>query len=262
VDFTTVRFGNRNPQMQVQSVDDDGRLRTHSVEAPHLEQSVTTVDFPTGDESALDTDHVERALSTNNDRWLTTLAASLGDDRRYAIVVQQAEQIMNAHAAGDAPSWVSCPDDEKLQAVLAKHFDCAEGEPTNVITNAGRDAHHEQMLKSSGQPAGFQFGALSPSSATPAAGDTTLAEEITTEAGTLKRKSMAFAHTGGTNTSTLTETWTANASDSLPVTVRLWANFNKATSGGTMGEEDKLSAASTLTVSGDSLTVTFTLTAG
>lgn len=258
---TVALFGNPNPQMQKVSPVDGSR---ESVPAEHLSQSVTRIEF-TAD--SLDPDHNELALSTDNERVLAMVGRSLPkDDRQFAIAVHHAELVFADHSAGVAPMWVSVPDNLDLQAALARHFGCAEGEPTNVLTEAGRDRLHEQHLKSSGQPVGHEYGALSASEATPAASDTTLAGEITTASGGLIRKKMTFAHTAGTNTSTLIETWTANGSDSLPVTIRLWANFNLAKqsegSGKGMGEEDKLTTSATLSTSGDSITVTFTFTAG
>lgn len=255
-DTTLVLFGNTNPQMQVR----DANGKQTSVRAEHLSQSVTRVELP---DHTLDPEKVKLALSTDNDRFLLAVARGMDPKLRdrYALAVYEAEQIVAVHAGGEKPAWVSSSDPELAEA-LAAHFDCPLGEPVALLSNGGRDALHEQHLKKSSQPAGFQWGALSASAHTPAAGDTTLEAEITTGSGGLVRAEMTFAHTAGTNTSTLTNTWTANGSDALPVTVQLWANFNKVTSGGTMGEQDKLSSSATLSASGDSLTVTFTLTAG
>jgi hypothetical protein len=249
-------LGNPSPQMQVREADGS----QSSVPAEHLSQSVTRVELA---EHTCDPEKVALALSTDNDRVLLAVARGMDPKARehYALAVYEAEGIVAAHMGGSAPTWVSS-DDAGLAKALAAHFGCPIGEPTALLSNGGRDALHEQHLKKSAQPAGFQWGALSASAHTPAAGDTTLEAEITTAGGGLLRAEMTFAHTAGTNTSTLTNTWTANGSDSLPVTITLWGNFNKVTSGGTMGEQDKLSSSATLSASGDSLTVTFTLTAG
>jgi hypothetical protein len=246
-----VLFGNANPQMQTP---------TGSVTAEHLKQSVTRVELAA---DTLDEEKVTRSLSTDNDRLLIAVSRNLPEEHRgrYSLAVYEAEQILAVHAAGDRPDWVSSTDPELAQ-VLAGYFGCAVGEPVALLTEGGRDALHEQHLKKTSQPAAFVYGALSKSSAAPKATDTTLSEEITTAEGGLLRAEMTFAHTAGTNTSTLTHTWTANAKDSLPVTLHRWANFNKAESGGTMGEDDELNKEATLSASGDSLTITFTLTAG
>lgn len=251
---TVVLLGNPNPQMQVRQPDSS----MVSVPAEHLNQSVTRVELA---QDTCDPEKVARSLSTNNDRMLILIANGMSEEHRgkYALAVYEAEQIVAVHAASEKPAWVTSTDPD-LAAALSAHFGCPVGEPTNTLTEKGRDALHEQHLKSS-QPAAFKYGAISPSKTSTAAGDTSLAEEITTSGGGLLRAEMTFAHTAGTNTSTLTHTWTANGSDSLPVTVAKWANFN-ASSSGTMGEEDLLSSTATLSASGDSLTVTFTLTAG
>lgn len=258
-DTTAVLFGNPNPQMQVRQGDSQ-----ISEPAAHLNQSVTRIDF---DPSTFDQEKVELTLSTDNDRMLILVANSLDEEHKpYAIGVYEAEEIMGVHSAGIKPTWVSCPDDPGFEAALAAHFKCAQGEPVNVLTEFGRDKMHEQHLKSTGQPVGFEYGALSPSVSTPEAANTVLAEEIITASGGLIRQKMTFAHTVGTNTSTLTSTWTGNASDAYPVTIKKWANFNLAKqsegSGKGMGEIDNLNASATLAASGDSITVTFTLTAG
>ena len=252
-DPTIVLFGNPNPQMQIRRPAGE----TVSVPTDHISQSVTRVELAA---DALDEEKVARSLSTENDRVLIAISRGLDNPTRHACAVYEAEQILAVHAAGSKPDWVSS-NDPALASELAKHFCCPLGEPVAVFTNAGRDALHEQHLKST-QPAAFKYGALSKSAAAPAAGDTTLSEEITTAEGGLLRAEMTFAHTAGTNTSTLTHTWAANAKDTLPVTLKRWANFNKTESGGTIGESDELSTSATLSASGDSITVTFTLTAG
>lgn len=100
--------------------------------------------------------------------------------------------------------------------------------------------------------------ALTANSTAPAATDTTLTGEITTSGGGLVRKLATYAHTAGTNTYTLTGTFTANGSDSLPVTVAKIGTFNSITSG-QMLHETLLSATATLSASGDALTITQTV---
>jgi hypothetical protein len=256
-------LGNSNPQMQVERpviVNDEvvGTERV-SVPAPHLNQSVTTVQFA---DYVDDADFVELTLSTDNDRVLAMIARGLGKDLRlHAVAVSEVEQVMAVHAAGDAPDWVSVPDHPGLEEAIAKHFGCARGEPTALLTNAGRDALHAQHLGTSAQPASFNYVALSASTATASAGSTTLPGEIATASGGLIRAQATYAHTGGTNTSTLTKTFTANGNDSLPVVIAKLGVLN-ASSVGTLGYETLLNATSTLTISGDNVTVTDTVTAG
>lgn len=249
-----VLFGNPSPQMQ-QRLPDGTQI---SQPAEHLERSVTRIEYWPGVEDA---ETVEHTLSTDNDRMLAMIARGLsGDDRRYAVAVAEAEQIVAVHTGGQAPTWVAC-DDTNLQRVLAQHFTCAEGEPVALLTNVGRDAVHAQHLGTSAQPASFNYVALTASVTTPAATDTTLTGEITTAGGGLLRAQATYAHTAGTNTSTLTKTFTANGSDALPVTLAQIGVFN-ASSVGTLGYHTAFTATATLSASGDNVTVTETVTAG
>lgn len=253
------RLGNEAPVMQVREWDPETeQLAQRSVPAAHLQQTVTRIEFA---DYVDDDEFVERTLSTANDRVLAMIARSLpAPARRYAVAVHEAEQIWSAHAHTGSPAWVAC-DDDGLEEALARHFDCPRGEPRALLTNGGRDALHSQHLGTAAQPAAFNFVALTANAAAPAAGDTTLAGEITTAGGGLVRKQATFAHTAGTNTSTLTATFTATASDALPVTVAKIGVFN-AGSSGTMGYETLLNATATLSASGDNVTVTETVTAG
>lgn len=108
-----------------------------------------------------------------------------------------------------------------------------------------------------GAPAWFM--AITANNTSPSAGDTTLAGEITTAGGGLVRKLATFAHTAGASTYTLSTTYTANGSDSLPVTVAKMATFTSIASG-VMLHETLLNATATLTASGDAVTVTDTVT--
>lgn len=102
--------------------------------------------------------------------------------------------------------------------------------------------------------------ALTANATAPSATDTTLTAEITTAGGGLIRKLATYAHTAGANTYTLTATFTANGSDSLPVTVAKMGLFNSLTVAGRMAFETLLSATATLTASGDPVTVTDSVT--
>jgi hypothetical protein len=125
-------------------------------------------------------------------------------------------------------------------------------------TTVGIDAICKQISDTSAPPAAFNYIGLTANSGAPAAGDTTLAGEITTAGGGLVRAQAVFAHTNGTSSYTLTKTFTANGSDSLPVTIAKIGVFNAA-SGGTLGFETLLSSTATLAASGDALTITDTV---
>lgn len=108
-------------------------------------------------------------------------------------------------------------------------------------------------------PAAFM--ALTANSGAPASGDTSLSGEITTAGGGLIRKVCSFAHTNGTNTYTEAATFTANGSDSLPVTLAKVGMFPTLTGAtGIMVFETLMSATATLSAVGDSVTNTQTVT--
>lgn len=128
-----------------------------------------------------------------------------------------------------------------------------------MLTNVGRDHALACVYGTSAQPAASNYIALTANSTAPSASDTTLTGEITTAGGGLVRAQATYAHTNGQATATLSKTFTANGSDSLPVTVAKIGIFN-ASSSGTMTNETLLSATATLSASGDTLTVTDTIT--
>lgn len=248
--MTTVKFGNVAPYMQR-----DG----NAVPAEHMQQTVTTVtlreDWNNEEENDL-------ALSTPNDRMLTMIARSLGKDKRYAIAILEMDQIVMAHSA-QGPAYVWVDDDPEFAKVLAKHFDCpaVDEEPSMLLTNGGRDLLHSQGFNTSAPAATSNYIAVTANASAAVATDTTLTAEIATAGGGLLRAQATYAHTGGTNTTTLTKTFTANGSDSLPVTLAKIGVFNASTSG-TMTFETLLNATATLTTSGDNVAITETITLG
>lgn len=125
----------------------------------------------------------------------------------------------------------------------------------NLLTNAGRDYFHAQCYtNTSAGGKGCNFVALSEDTNGASASHTAVANEITT--GGLARAVSSPAHTGGTNTTTLTKTFTASATFTA---VQLSGILN-ASSGGTLGNEATFT--SVALVSGDTLAVTWTLTLG
>lgn len=112
-----------------------------------------------------------------------------------------------------------------------------------------------------GGAAPVNYMALTANSAATVATDTTLPGEITTAAGGLKRAVCTYAHTAGTNTYTLTNTFTANGSDTLPVIVAKIGTFDTLTPAtGVLFHETLLSSTATLSASGDAVTITQTVT--
>jgi hypothetical protein len=139
---------------------------------------------------------------------------------------------------------------------VARHI---EG-PVALLLNGGRDSLFQQHMTTGAQPAAFNYVSLSANTTAPVATDTTLTGEITTAGGGLVPKQATFGHTSGTPTASLTVTFTANGSDSLPVTVAQVGARNAAAAGGTLGSKTLLSATATLSSSGDALTITWTFT--
>ena len=258
-DIVVVLLGNSAPQMQRPVTNTQGEVvGSQSVAAEHMQQSVTRVEMQP---DFADEEFVKATLSTDNDRTLANIATLLGEPlNRYAIGVQHLEQIMDVHAGGAKPTWVSSEHKDFEQAI-SQYYKCPVGEPTALLTSAGRDALHAQHMTTGAQPASFNYIALTASTTAPAPTDTTLTGEITTAGGGLLRAQATYAHTTGTNVTTLTKTFTANGSDVLPVTIAQIGVFNASTSG-TLGYHTALSSTATLNVSGDNATITETVTGG
>jgi len=127
-----------------------------------------------------------------------------------------------------------------------------------MLTNAGKDFISAQV-GGAGGTATAAYIALTANSTTPATSDTTLTGEITTAGGGLIRALGTYAHTAGTSTYTITKTFTVNGSDSLPVTVAK-VGLLTASSSGTLVFSTLLSPTATLSASGDTLTITQTVT--
>ena len=98
------------------------------------------------------------------------------------------------------------------------------------------------------------FIALTADATAPAAADTTLASEITTNG--LGRAQAADAHTAATSTSLLSKTFTYTGSS--PVTIAKVGLFNAA-SVGTMALETLRTTTGTVSANGDTITINWTV---
>jgi hypothetical protein len=126
----------------------------------------------------------------------------------------------------------------------------------NLLTNGGRDFIHAQAYgNTSAGTQGSRCIAVSTDSGAPAAGDTTLTGEISTN-GLARANATTNTHSAGTNTSVLGITFTASGAHT---NVQKSALFN-ATSAGTMTHENTFTAVTLAT--NDQLQVTWTLTLG
>lgn len=127
-------------------------------------------------------------------------------------------------------------------------------ESHNLITNAGKDFISAQVGSTTPGTNGANYIALSSNSAAPAATDTSLTGEINTNG--LNRAQGTYSHTAGTNTFTVTKTFTATGTVSDVQKTGLFT----ASSGGTMMAENTFSTADL--IANDQLTVTWTITIG
>lgn len=126
-------------------------------------------------------------------------------------------------------------------------------ESHNLITNAGKD-YISSQIGSTSQSSGANYIALSSDTGSPSSSDTTLASEITTNG--LARAQGTYSHTAGTNTFTVSKQFTATGT----VTGVQKTGLFTASSAGTMMAENTFTSANL--ISGDQLTVTWTITVG
>ncbi|MEM0106527.1 MAG: hypothetical protein QXX81_08370 [Zestosphaera sp.] len=129
--------------------------------------------------------------------------------------------------------------------VIKQSGEVVELDPTTIITNAGYDAICDCIAKSP-QPAPFQYVAIGTNNTAPAAGQTTLGNEVMRQLGT-------YSHTAGTKTFSVVATFSITASYTI------WESglFN-ASSGGTMLCRGVLDSGIPVQ-SGDTLQVTWTV---
>jgi hypothetical protein len=126
----------------------------------------------------------------------------------------------------------------------------------NLLTNGGRDFIHNQAYTNvAAGTQGSRYIAVTTDSGAPAAGDTTLTGEISTN-GLQRVAATTNTHSNGTNTSTLGITFTASGAHT---SVQKSALFN-ASSTGIMTHEATFTAVTLAT--NDQLQVTWTLTLG
>lgn len=125
----------------------------------------------------------------------------------------------------------------------------------NLLTNGGRDFFHNQCYGTTALGSnGTNYVAVTATAVTPATSDTTLTSELTTLG--FIRAVGAYAHTAGTNATTITITYTASGTQN---NVQASALFTAATVG-TMSHEATFT--STNFVNGDQLGLTWTLNLG
>ena len=127
----------------------------------------------------------------------------------------------------------------------------------NLLTNGGRDFFHQQCYKDTGLgAAGTAWIAVSATSFSPATNDTTLNTELTAGTG-FARMLGTYAHSAGTNATTITGTFTASGTQN---NVQASGLFNQLAVGGTLSHEATFT--STNFATNDQLQITWTLNLG
>lgn len=128
----------------------------------------------------------------------------------------------------------------------------------NLLTDAGRDWMHAQVYtNTSAGTRGAGYIASTESSITPAAANTTLTGEISTN-GLARADATTKTHSAGTNSTTIEHTFTASGSFT---SVLASATFNAA-SVGTMPHIANFSSGSGALAANDTLKITWTLNLG
>jgi hypothetical protein len=148
--------------------------------------------------------------------------------------------------------------------VTAIHFNKETGERTysahlrkNLLTNNGRDLFHQQCYTNTAAGTrGAGYVALTTDTGAPAAGDTTLAQELAAS-GFTRADATTKTHTGGTNSTTIEHTFTASGTVNL---IHKSATFSN-NSGATLAHVAAFGTDASL-ISGDTLKVTWTLNLG
>lgn len=276
-----IRFG--NPLVHEANAV-NGQVVGHELR-PDLGPQVTEVHLPDADARPLieHADDIAAAAASGRTAFVVHLLNNTQSGASpWEVACRHMIQTIAAHARGDL-SWATCADEGLLAALSSLHgapgrpelhapLELAAlemhqwpvilkglepGIPTALKMKAGYDVILGNCFGS--QVASAKFMGQTANATAPANTNTTLAEEITTAEGGLIRKECTYAHTTETLTSTLTVTTTANAKDTLPVTVHKVGYFNKAGSGGTMVLEDEVTAAGYNAV-GDNVTFTNTET--
>lgn len=167
------------------------------------------------------------------------------------------------HHSSEAPSFVMCDDEDARRAVMEAFGLSDPSGPTALFLNSGRDWLSQQMFGAAVAAATNQgkYIALTANTASPAGADTSLTGEITTASGGLVRAAGTVAHTIGASTTTVSNTFTANGSDTLPVTVaKAWLAKGLTPTSGDGVFETLFSTTATLSASGDNIALVWTLT--
>lgn len=171
-----------------------------------------------------------------------------------ALAIVSASESNNLVGGRDVLSDSIEPEGYVVVSVVRAGTKIYHFEDNNLITNAGKDFISAQIGSTAPSANGANYIALSSDSTAPAATDTTLAGEISGSG--LDRAQGTYSHTAGTNTFTVQKTFTATGTVSSVQKTGLFT----AGSSGTIMAENTFTSVNLL--SGDQLTITWTITIG
>lgn len=150
-------------------------------------------------------------------------------------------ECVQEHAPNLVHAWISRADGRVEDLGIAE----------NLRTTVGADWQADVMGNAT-QPVSARWIALTTNATAPAAGDTTLATEIST--GGLTRAVGAYTHTASTASYKITNTFTASATHTAVAKAGLFT----AITGGTLAFTTLLSSTATLAIN-DTLTIEWTV---
>lgn len=143
-----------------------------------------------------------------------------------------------------------------VEAIFRDRFGniTSQSKVTNLRTNVGADFWDAQLFKVATAGATANFIAITTDATAPAATDTTLASEETTNG--LARAQAADAHTAGASSSVLSKTFTYTGSTSKVIAK---VGLFNASSAGTLVLSTLLGSTGTVNANGDTLTISWTI---
>lgn len=124
----------------------------------------------------------------------------------------------------------------------------------NLRTNLGANYWNQQLFGAASATAIAKYMAITADATAPAAGDTTLASEQTTNG--LARAAATVTHTANATSTQLSVTWTYTGAASLTLAK---VGLFDATTAGNLVLETLLSATATVSANGDQVTVNWTV---
>lgn len=141
----------------------------------------------------------------------------------------------------------------RLKSRIVTNFE-TKGGPPNLRVNGGADFWNTQLFSTGAAVAQANYIAMTTDATAPAATDTTLTSEETTNG--LARAQGTVAHTTAATVTTISHTFTYTGSTSKVIAK---VGLFNASSSGTMVLETLLSSTGTVNANGDTITITWTI---